>query len=111
MWRRRLLLIVIFGASCPILTGCVIPGGLHQPTLARMRQSVVAAVPLGAPVATAEKTMEAHGYRCRYSDGWLGCESFGSLPYELFTRKWSVRFAVKDGVVADYQVWTDLNAP
>lgn len=97
--------------ACSLLAGWVVPGGLHQPTLPRMRQSIVAAVPLGTPMAKAQSTMEAHGYRCQSYDVWLGCTSFGSLPYELFTLTWAVRFRIMDSRVADYEVSTELNAP
>lgn len=111
MQLRTALVPLLLAPSSLVLAGCVLPGGLHQPNLARQRQSIAAAVPLGASVATARKTMEAHGYRCQDVDGGLACDASGTLPYEIFTREWHVRFAIKDGRVADYQATTQLDAP
>ncbi len=108
---RRLSVVLLLALSCSSFMGCVIPGGLHQPTLSRMRESVAKAVPLGTSAAATQKTMEGHGYRCRLTDDALACESFGSLPYEVFTREWAVRFAMQGGIVTDEQVTTSLNAP
>ncbi len=108
---RRLSVILVLALSCSCFIGCVIPGGLHQSTLSRMRECVAKVVPLGTSTAAAQKTMEGHGYRCRLTDDALACESFGSLPYEVFTREWAVRLAMQGGIVTDEQVTTSLNAP
>ena len=111
MGWHRFFLVLVPVLSCSFLAGCVIPGGLHQPTLSHMRESISEAVPLGTSTTVAQNVMQANGYRCRLTDDALACESFGSLPYEVFTREWAARFTLQGGVVTDEQVSTSLNAP
>jgi hypothetical protein len=118
IWTTRALMPVLTTA---LLAGCHSPGqpgtvtrSLTEPD--QMAAAVLAATPVGTPLALARSFMEREGFRCteqanqalgdRTGLEWLYCDrSEGS---GLVTRRWQVLVIHRGGKVVDVRASTGL---
>jgi hypothetical protein len=96
-------------------------------TTASMKQVLLARVPVGTPVAEAQRFLEQEGFHCTLKQDsnfvdaagvrhdridFLECERHDTFPRRLgFPRLWRVAVVVRGNTVGDILVWSTQREP